>query len=72
MKTQISNLNELNTGNIFLTITTTRKILDAFLIKSLNPSINEKLHLFFYKQSIFDPRPENCLSFSKKLPPKIV
>ena len=20
-----------------------------------------------YKQSIFDPRPENCLSFSKKL-----
>ena len=28
------------------------------------------LHLFFYKQSIFDPRPENCLIFSKKLPPK--
>ena len=28
--------------------------------------------LFFYKQSIFDPRPENCLSFSKKLPQKIV
>ena len=27
---------------------------------------------FCYKQSIFDPRPENCLSFSKKLPPKIV
>ena len=25
---------------------------------------------FFYKQSIFDPRPENCLSFSKKSPPK--
>ena len=22
------------------------------------------LHLFLYKQSIFDPRPENCLSFS--------
>ena len=21
---------------------------------------------FFYKQSIFDPRPENCLRFSKK------
>ena len=31
-----------------------------------------RLHLFFYKQSIFDPRPENCLSFSKKLAPKIV
>ena len=23
---------------------------------------------FFKKQSIFDPRPENCLIFSKKLP----
>ena len=27
---------------------------------------------FFYKQFIFDPRPENCLSFSKKSPQKIV
>ena len=27
---------------------------------------------FFYKQSIFDPHPENCLSFSKKPPQKIV
>ena len=27
---------------------------------------------FFYKQSIFDPCPENCLSFSKKSPQKIV
>ena len=27
---------------------------------------------FFYKQSIFDPRPENCLSFSKKSAQKIV
>ena len=26
----------------------------------------------FYKQSIFDPRPENCLNFSKKSPPKFV
>ena len=25
----------------------------------------------FYKQSIFDTRPENCLSFSKKLPQKL-
>ena len=25
-----------------------------------------------FKQSIFDPRPENCLSFSKKSPQKIV
>ena len=28
------------------------------------------VHLFFYKQSIFDARPENCLSFSKKIAPK--
>ena len=29
------------------------------------------LYIFFiYKQFIFDPRPENCLSFSKKLPQK--
>ena len=27
---------------------------------------------FLNKQSIFDPRPENCLSFSKKSPQKIV
>ena len=27
---------------------------------------------YIYKQSIFDPRPENCLSFSEELPPKIV
>ena len=29
------------------------------------------LHLFFNKQSIFDPRPEICLSFSKKSPQKL-
>ena len=28
-------------------------------------------YTFFYKQSIFDPRPENCLSCSKKLPQNI-
>ena len=35
---------------------------------------NNKIRVtpFFYKQSIFDPRPENCLSFSKKPPQKIV
>ena len=31
-----------------------------------------EIHLFLNKQSIFDPRPENCLSFSKKSPQKIV
>ena len=30
------------------------------------------LHLFLHKQSFFDRRHENCLSFSKKLPQKIV
>ena len=25
------------------------------------------VHIFFNKQSIFDPRPENCLIFTKKL-----
>ena len=30
------------------------------------------LQLFYYKQSIFDPRSESCLSFSKKSPQKIV
>ena len=29
-------------------------------------------YTFFYKQSNFDPCPENFLSFSKKLPKKIV
>ena len=29
-----------------------------------------KINLF-YKQSIFDTRPENCLRFSKKLPQKL-
>ena len=27
---------------------------------------------FLYKQSIFDPLPENCLSFSKQLPQRTV
>ena len=30
------------------------------------------MSFFFYKQSIFDPHPQNCLSFSKKSPQKIV
>ena len=29
-------------------------------------------YTFFYKQSIFDSRPEYCLSFSKTSPQKIV
>ena len=43
-----------------------------FIINSF-PFENGKFFTpFFYKQSIFDPRPENCLSFCKKSPPKIV
>ena len=30
------------------------------------------IHLFFYKQFFFYPHPENCLSFSKQSPQKIV
>ena len=33
---------------------------------------NYKYTLFLYKQSFFDPLSENCLSFSKKSPQKIV
>ena len=47
--------------------------------KKLSPIVTEfflresKLSTpFFYKQSTFDPCPENCLSFSKKSPQKIV
>ena len=34
-------------------------------------SMSESNCTFFYKQSIFNPCPENCLSFSKKLPQKL-
>ena len=34
--------------------------------------ISSVIHLFFYNQSIFDPRPETCLSFSEKLTKNIV
>ena len=43
-----------------------------FVYKIIPLSIAGELPKFFYKQSIFDPRSENCLSFSKKSPPKIV
>ena len=33
-----------------------------------NSKIKQLQFTFFYKQSIFDPRPGKCLSFSKKLP----
>ena len=41
------------------------KPLIAHVLRSL-------LHLFLNKQYIFDTRPENCLSFSKKSPQKVV
>ena len=41
------------------------------LIDNTNLEENRN-YTFFYKQSIFDPPPKNCLSFTKKLPQKIV
>ena len=41
-------------------------------LKTLGSKIWNQLHYFFNKQPIFDPRPENCLSFSKKSSQKIV
>ena len=40
--------------------------------KSDKLQVSPGLHLFLNKQFIFDPRPENCLSFSKKSSQKIV
>ena len=40
------------------------------LLKILNHKGNTPF-LFFYKQSIFDPRPQRCLSFSKNYPQKL-
>ena len=54
-----------------------QKLIDK-LLENNNKLVDHESHhvpvqyTFFYKQSIFDPRPENCLSFSKKSPPKIV
>ena len=54
-----------------------QKLIDK-LLENNNKLVDHQSHhapvqyTFFYKQSIFDPRPENCLSFSKKSPPKIV
>ena len=42
------------------------------VLHAIKYSLTTLIHFFFYKQSIFDHRPENCLSFSKKLPPKVV
>ena len=41
-------------------------------IISVRSEVTSQKYTVFYKQSIFDPRPENCLSFSKKSPQKIV
>ena len=34
--------------------------------KEVKYAVKARYTFFFYKQSIFDARPENCLSFSKK------
>ena len=40
--------------------------------KNYLKTTSSKYIFFFYKKSIFDPHPKNCLSFSKNLPPKIL
>ena len=40
-------------------------IVNYIILSTWNESL---FYTFFYKQSIFDPRPENCWSFSKKSP----
>ena len=53
--------------NTFYAVNAVRKI------QNIKPSTAKVYqYTFFHKQSIFDPHPENCLSFSKKLPQKIV
>ena len=56
-----------------------RKTVTEDSLHPLPPPLQKKTGFFrgntpisFYKQSIFDPRPENCLSFSKKPPQKII
>ena len=51
---------------------TTVRIVRRELLYILQITINQ-IHLFFKKkkQSIFGPRPENCLSFSEKSPQKL-
>ena len=41
------------------------------LLITTNLDLMNNIHLFFYKQSIFDPCPKNYLIFSKKLPQRI-
>ena len=44
-----------------------RKISQCILpLRRLDRDEYFRLTPFFYKQSIFDTRPENCVSFSKK------
>ena len=46
----------------------TRHLMPDGFKKFVVHNVKVRLHLYYiYKQSIFDPRPENCLSFSKKL-----
>ena len=67
-----------------LTIITRRSILDVaavrdprlelILVRVDHPSDKTRGSTLssLYKQTIFDPRPKNCLSFSKKSPQEIV
>ena len=56
-------------------INNTKNTKKEYTIKKLpktKQQFSNEVHLFFNKQSISDPRPENCLSFSNKSPQKIV
>ena len=72
--------NTLNVLNLVLRINSTGyysfsqgiDVTEYFIYHRLNRKQYFRAITPFFKQSIFDPRPENCSSFSKKLPPKIV
>ena len=67
---------------ILLVITNCSDISEAVSLRRSSRNLHVQLtdddlilflfYTFFYKQSISDPRPENCLSFSKKSHQKIV
>ena len=81
----IESLLSSNTSNRFKTIVTPTRgknlwppLQNGTIIHNFRKTKDCRQHalvtytFFLYKQSIFDPRPENCLSFSKKFAPKIV
>ena len=60
--------------SILIFISSSFDLFTFFLSSLVFPGTREVriTYTFFYTQSIFDPCPENCLSFSQKFSPKIV